>query len=194
MHPEFQDCLRAECDAQLANKSITDLDASIFDAETMPYLTAVCNETLRLYPTVPVTGRHAVRPTKLGNQYIPKGTPAMISLWAINRDHALWGDDADTFNPNRWLNGQTVTDGGAKSPYALLTFLHGPRSCIGQNFARTEMKCLLATLIMRFRFEVADPVKKVEVGGFVTIKPQDGLRLKLHDLRANAEVETNLKA
>jgi len=183
----MQDRLRAECNAQLANKSSSEIDASYFDAETMPYLSAVCNETLRLYPPAPATARHAIKPTRIGTQYIPQGTSALVSLWAINRNPTLWGADADKFNPNRWLEGPDAANGGAKSPYTFQTFIYGPRSCIGQNFARTEMRCLLAALIMRFRFEIADPDKEVEVGGFITIKPLNGLRLKLHDLREEAE-------
>lgn len=187
MNPQIQDRLRAECNAHLANKSKSEIDASIFDAETMPYLTAVCNETLRLYPTVPAIPRHAIKPTTIGIHSIPPGTSATIAPWAVNRNYALWGADADKYNPDRWLGGPNAANGGANSPYALITFLHGPRSCIGQNFARTEMKCLLAALVMRFRFEMADPDENVEVGGLFTIKPQNGLRLKLHDVKAEAE-------
>jgi len=148
----------------------------------MPYLTAVCNETLRLYPTVPITVRVSVKSTKIGAQFIPSNTTAVISQWAINHDHDLWGADAEEFRPTRWLEGEYAANGGAKSPYALLTFLHGPRSCIGRSFALMEMRCLLAVLTKRFRFEMADPEEKVEVGGFITIKPQNGMRLRLHDL------------
>lgn len=120
----------------------------------------------------------------IGPYHIPVGTPALISPWAINRDHSLWGPDADEYNPDRWLVGPDAANGGAKSPLHMMTFIHGPRSCIGRDFARTEMKCLLATLIMRFRLELADPNAKVEIGGSLSIKPHGGLRLKLHDLKA----------
>lgn len=168
----------------MPTRSDPDITASVFDAITMPYLAGVCNETLRLYPTVPLTVRNAVRPTQIGDLYIPKGTEAVISMWAVNRDTGLWGPDAETFRPERWIDGPNAVNGGAKSPYSLLTFLHGPRSCIGRSFALTEMKCLLALLVARFRFEMADPNEKVEVGGFVTIKPQNGLKLKIYDLKA----------
>lgn len=105
-------------------------------------------------------------------------------MWAVNRDTGLWGPDAEIFRPERWIDGPNAANGGAKNPYSLLTFLHGPRSCIGRTFALTEMKCLLALLVARFRFEMADPNEKVEVGGFVTIKPQNGLKLKIYDLKA----------
>ena len=184
-NPQIQDRLRGECHAHLDGKPVSDIDASHFDAETMPYLTAVCNETLRLYATVPVTGREAVKPTQIGEQLIPQGTTAMMSPWAINRDKTLWGPDADEYKPDRWLDGPDAAYGGAstKSPLALLTFLHGPRSCIGQGFARLEMKCLLAVLVMRFQFDLANPEEEVQVGGLFTIKPKGGLRVRLKDLR-----------
>jgi cytochrome P450 len=187
LHPQIQDRLRTECNAQLGDIPTPEVHASIFDPQNMPLLTAVCNETLRLYAPVPTTARHAVVATTIGNVQIPQDTPATIAPWAINRSRALWGADAAEFNPNRWLEGSNAATGGAESPYAFLTFLHGPRSCIGQSFARLEMKCLLAALFTRFRFEVADPDRKVEIGGFFTIKPQGGLRLKVHDLKEKAD-------
>lgn len=58
---------------------------------------------------------------------------------------------------------------------------------MGRGFALAEIKCLLAVLVMRFRFELAEPERKVEIGGFVTIKPQGGLRLRLIDLMEEEE-------
>ncbi|KAI1622324.1 cytochrome P450 [Exophiala viscosa] len=194
MHPEIQERLRAECNAHLADKPASEVDATTFDSETMPYLTAVCNETLRHHPSVTATVRNSVRPTMIGPYHIPAGTPALIAPWAINRDPALWGDDAHEYNPDRWLNGPNAANGGAQSPLHLMTFIHGPRSCIGREFARLEMKCLLATLIKRFRFEVADPDAKVEIGGSLTIKPHGGLRLRLHDLKAEVDSKTDATA
>lgn len=153
----------------------------------MPYLTAVCNEVLRLYPTVPVSARIARKTSVLGGQTIPVGTTALMSMWQNNRDKSLWGEDALTFNPDRWLTGPNATHGGATAPHALLTFLHGPRSCIGQIFAQTEMKVLLAVLVKRFRFELAMSEKDVEIGGFITIKPVNGMWLRLIDLQNEGE-------
>lgn len=182
----MQDRLRAECDAQLPNKDPTEIDASTFEPGQMPYLNAVCNETLRLYPPAPAVSRVCVHPTTVGNVSVPVGTQALIPPWAINRNPDLWGADAHEFNPDRWLNGPDAAHGGATSPYALLTFLHGPRSCIGQGFARLEFKCVLAVLMLRFTFTTADPTKEVEVGGFLVAKPDGGLRLKMRDRREEA--------
>lgn len=182
----MQERLRTECRATLAGHHISqEADASIYDAENTPFLTAVCDETLRLYPPAPNTVRQAVVPTTVGSVAIAKGTAVSIPPWAINRSRVLWGANAAEFVPDRWLQGPNAATGGAQSPYAYLTFLHGPRSCIGQSFARLEMKCLLAPLITRFRFEPLHPGQTVEIAGFVTIKPLGGLRLRVHDLQGN---------
>lgn len=180
----IQDKLRKECIDTLAGRKVDDIDAETFDG--MKYLNAVCNETLRLWPTVPVTARHAIVDTRIGDTYVPKHMHVCISPWAINRLPSLWGADAEECRPERWIEGPLAATGGAKSQHASLTFLHGPRSCIGQSFARLEMRCVLATLVMRFRFEMLDPEQSFDIDGLITIKPKGGLKLKLHDLQAAA--------
>ena len=81
----------------------------------------------------------------------------MVVPWAINRDPAHWGPDAGIFNPDRWMGPGRAGSGGASSNFAFMTFFHGPRSCIGESFARTEMACLLAVLVGRFEMELEDP-------------------------------------
>lgn len=110
-----------------------------------------------------------------------------LSPWAINRSKKLWGPDADRFVPERWLGHEKEAQyggavGGSKSGFSLITFLHGPRGCIGQAFSRAELKCLVAAMLMKFEFEMADPNEKIVPGGFITIKPRDGLRLRLREL------------
>ncbi|KEF61837.1 uncharacterized protein A1O9_03408 [Exophiala aquamarina CBS 119918] len=183
-HPQIQDRLRAECSAKLPNGPVSEVDAAAFDPENMPFLAAVCNETLRLYPPAPSTVREAIVSTTIRNVPIAKGTLVTIPPWAVNRNRALWGANAADFIPDRWIDGPNAANGGAESPYSFLTFLHGPRSCIGQGFARLEMKCLLALLITRFAFETTSPDQMVQICGFITIKPQGGLRLKVYDLKS----------
>ena len=112
-------------------------------------------------------------------QFVPKGTKVVLCPWAINLNNALWGDDADKFNPDRWMAPGTAGSGGAVSNYAFLTFLHGPRSCIGSRFAMAEMACLIAAFVGRYEFEMRDPNEKIEIKGGVTARPKNGLWLKL---------------
>jgi cytochrome P450 len=153
--------------------------------ENMPYLNAVCNEVLRMFPTIPVTARFTIRDTTIAGQFIPKDTVIMVVPWAINRHPELWGPDSESFVPDRWMdqNGRANMSGGADSNYSFLTFLHGPRSCIGERFARAELRALLAALVGSFEFQMADPEEKIVVGGTVTSKPKNGMKLKLKPVR-----------
>lgn len=132
--------------------------------QSLPLLNGVCNETLRLYPAINMIYRNTVLPTVLLGNLVPAGTQVILSPWAINRNEDLWGPDATKFRPERWLDTDEETgikrpnnSGGAVSNHANLTFLHGPRSCIGHTFAAAELRCLAAMFVGKFKFEMADP-------------------------------------
>ncbi|KAF1938889.1 cytochrome P450 [Clathrospora elynae] len=184
LHPTIQTRLREEIHKTIPNpKALSNPTFDIANLlENMPYLNGVCNEVLRLFPTIPVSARVAIRDTTIAGQFIPSGTMSFIVPWAINRNPALWGPDSEDFVPERWIDkdtGRATMNGGANSNYAFLTFLHGPRSCIGERFARAEMRSLIATFVGSFEMEMADPGEKVIVGGTITSKPMKGMRLRL---------------
>ena len=111
--------------------------------------------------------RVADRDTTIQNEHIPKGTTIILCPSAINTSTALWGEDAMEFKPERWLNvsdGKANSRGGADSNYSFLTFLHGPRSCIGQKFSQYELACLLAAWVGRYEtsFEEGSVLAKGE--------------------------------
>lgn len=153
--------------------------------ESMPLLNAICSESLRLYPTVPLTLRIPTQDTIILNQLVPKDTQIFLVPWAINRSPQIWGQDAEEFKPDRWINedtGKPNNTGGASSNYSTLTFLHGPRSCIGQGFAKAELRALVATFVGAFEMELANPNEPVIPAGMVTIKPRNGLKLKVKEI------------
>ena len=145
--------------------------------EKMPYLNAVCREVLRLFPPVAVTMRVAVKDTTICGQLIPKNTTVMLSPWAVNARTALWGDDAGEFRPERWLSGKDSDR--SNTNYDFLTFLHGPRSCIGQSFAMGELACLVAAWIGAFATEMRDEGYVPVVKGSFTAKPKNGLYVRI---------------
>ncbi|CAG9990065.1 unnamed protein product [Clonostachys byssicola] len=183
-NPEIQEKLREEVTKALPEDigSIPAVDlAGIL--EQLPYLNGIMHETLRLYPTVPMTMRQALCDTRIGDQFIPKGTDIIVSIWYINRSPKIWGPDAAEFLPERWItDGKPNTNGGAASNYDFLTFLHGPRSCIGQGFAKAEMRCLLAVMVRSFSWTLAMDDALVMPRGVITIKPENGMHLKLTPL------------
>ena len=181
-HPEVQARLRAEVRGNLPSMASAS-DVSSLDIDRLPYLNAVCNEVLRYYPPVPMTMRETARDTSILGQYVPKGTRIILCPWSVNQDKALWGPDADAFNPDRWLardeGDKTAASGGAASNYSFLTFLHGPRSCIGQSFAKAEFACLLAAWVGRFDFRLRNEEemdeKNVLIKGGITARPANGM-------------------
>ncbi|KAJ5292830.1 NAD(P)-binding protein [Penicillium atrosanguineum] len=174
-NPEVQTRLREEIRANLPSISEENptIDAATLD--NLPYLHAVCNEILRFHPSVPSTVRTAVKDTTIVGKDIPKDTILVISPEILNHMEEHWGPDADKFNPDRFMGPGKANTGGATSNYAFLTFLHGPRSCIGQGFAKSELACLLAATVGRFHMELRYPDKKLEVREGATVSPKDGV-------------------
>lgn len=179
LHPGVQARLRYEIRKNLPPIDDADTAVTAQMLDNLPYLHAVCNEVLRVRPPVPMTLREASKDTSILGTFIPKGTRIMLAPYGANLSTALWGADAATFDPDRWMGSGRANTGGAESNYAFLTFLHGPRSCIGQSFSRAEFACLLAALVGRFEFELEDEERKIEIKGGITGKPKDGLPIRL---------------
>ncbi|KAL8868165.1 MAG: hypothetical protein Q9174_005166 [Haloplaca sp. 1 TL-2023] len=194
-HPQTQQRLRDEMHSILPHPSDPTTVVTSDMIEKLPYLNAVCRESLRLFPPVAVTIRIAVRDTIIANQAIPKGTNITIPPWAVNCNTAIWGQDAEEFRPERWLevqqNSRTTEDQTFGSSgdgmeakrrntnYDFMTFLHGPRSCIGQAFAMGELKCLVAAWVGAFETELEDKDLVPIVKGGITAKPRDGLWVRV---------------
>ncbi|KDN62252.1 putative cytochrome P450 [Colletotrichum sublineola] len=191
LHPDVQARLRREVRERLPAPG-TPGDITALDIDHMPYLNAVCNEVLRYYSPVPMTLREAVVDTVIDGNKVPKGTRIMLCPWATNKDVSLWGSDAGRFDPERWLardnddetaasaeRKRSAASGGATSNYAFMTFLHGPRSCIGQGFAKAEFACILASWVGRFEFNLRHKEeydeKNLVIKGGVTARPSKGL-------------------
>lgn len=173
-NPNVQTRLRDEIRANLPSlDDPTPISAAAID--NLPYLNAVCNEVLRFHPSVPTTVRKAARDTTIANAHIPKDTLFTISPQIINHMEELWGPDANEFNPDRFMGPGKANTGGAVSNYAFLTFLHGPRSCIGQGFAKSELACLIAATVGLFHMEFKFPDAKLEIREGATVSPKDGV-------------------
>ena len=124
---------------------------------SLPYTMAVFNETLRLYPPVPVELKECTANTTFPDgTWLPKGSVVMWAPWSLGRSKLIWGDDADDFRPERWL----VRDSREHTP-SLLTrtafefpvFNGGPRSCLGKKMAELLAVYVIASLVWTYRFE-----------------------------------------
>ena len=130
-NPEHQVRLREEIRAHLPSTKDKSTTVTAETLDKLPFLNAVCNEVLRMYAPVSLTLREAANDTSIQGQFVPAGTKVVIVPKAINVSKELWGPDADKFNPDRWMGPGRANNGCAESNFSFLTFLHGPRSCIG---------------------------------------------------------------
>ncbi|KAF2403885.1 cytochrome P450 [Trichodelitschia bisporula] len=180
-HPGIQKRLRDEIRANVSLDPAHQNEA-MSSMEHLPLLNAVLNESLRLYPPVHQNFRMAVRDTSILGYPVLKGTYVVINNYVINRSPDLWGPTAEEFIPERWIDpetGKANKTGGASSVYANATFSHGARSCIGQGFARAEFRSMLAAFVHTFEMEMADPDEVPFMLGNITIKPLNGMKLRL---------------
>jgi len=150
-HQEIQERLRDEIRERmpfLFNPDwVFDARAKMIDPDLLPYLSNVCRESLRFIPPIPMTVREALHDDVIEGYKIPSGTVLYMLANAINYMKWFWGDDCEEFDPDRWDHlPETVV------PSAFMTFLQGPRGCIGRKFAEIEMKILLCVILSRWHF------------------------------------------
>jgi cytochrome P450 len=146
----------------------------VADLARLPYLDAVIDEVLRLYPPAYLLARLAIRPFRIGGHDFPPGETVLLSQWVMHRDPRYY-DDPDAFRPERWLDG--LAD--RLPPGAYFPFGDGPRRCIGQGFAMLESALVIATLAQRFRFRLA-PGRNVATEPLVTLRPKQGIWMTIH--------------
>jgi cytochrome P450 len=96
--------------------------------------------------------RVAVQDVTICGVPIRKGQTMMYCPGANHFNPAIWGETADDFNPDRW-NGDR---GPANSPFALETFVQGPRNCIAKTFAQLNIKLIVIQLVRSFEFSLPE--------------------------------------
>ncbi|KAF2102472.1 cytochrome P450 [Rhizodiscina lignyota] len=136
--------------------------------QKMPYLDACIKETFRMHPAGRF-GSERVVPREgatICDEHIPGGSVVVINAWPIHRRRDIWGDDVETFRPERWLENEER----AKRMYSMLSqFGHGNFICIGKNISLLEMYKVTAATLNEFDVELVDPERewKLLAGNFV---------------------------
>lgn len=175
-----QDKMRAEIREKLPSLSSPML-ASATDIEALPYVNAVRNEILRLYPPFSWYFRKSVVDTTICGHRVPKTTNITLCPWGLHRSTELWGPDAEEFNPDRWLKDPSGR-GGAKDAYSFNTFSAGPRVCIAERFARNEISTLMAGIFGRFRVEKAEGIKEAPLSHQLVLTRIGGVHVRMTPL------------
>ncbi|MCX7933508.1 MAG: cytochrome P450 [Rhodovarius sp.] len=160
--------LRAEARSVLGGRP-----AAFEDVEALPYTRAVIEETLRLYPPVPVLAREAMADTTIRGEPVAKGSLVLVVPWLLHRNPRLW-DRPDHFLPERFLE-------GGPPRYGYVPFSIGPRVCTGQQFGLTEAVICLATLAQSFALTL-EPGHIVRPVSRLTLRPGERLPMRLSHL------------
>ncbi|OSC98018.1 bifunctional P-450/NADPH-P450 reductase [Trametes coccinea BRFM310] len=163
--PEAMRKLREEIDTKIGNRTPT-----VHDVNKLPYLLAVMRESMRLGPTAPARSVAPLEDTVIGGKYcVEKGTSIIINTYNAHRDPSVWGEDAETFRPERMLDGKFE----ALPPNAWQPFGFGMRGCIGRPFAWQEAQLALISIIQRFDLVMHDPTYELQLKQTLTIKPHN---------------------
>jgi cytochrome P450 len=182
-HEDVQSRLRKEIRDNLSPISDRESTITASDIDGLPYLHAFCNEVLRFYPSISTTAREALQDSTVAGTYIPKNTVFTIPMGIVNHDVELWGPSASVFDPERWMGQGRANSGGVQNHIGFLTFLQGPRSCIGSNFSRAELACLVAALVGKFHMQLENPNANMGLNTQgLGNAPLDGVRTRLEVL------------
>ncbi|NXX96024.1 CP3AT protein, partial [Centropus bengalensis] len=179
-HPDVQQKLQDEIDANLANKATPTYNAIM----QMEYLDMVVNESLRLFPPGGRIERVCKKTVEINGVTIPKGMTVIIPAYVLHRDPGYW-PEPEEFRPERFSkeNRETI------DPYTFLPFGAGPRNCIGMRFALLVMKVAVVVLLQNFSFRTCKdtPIPLVlDTKGFM--QPKKPIVLKMVP-RAHSNLE-----
>ncbi|KAF7768274.1 hypothetical protein Agabi119p4_7517 [Agaricus bisporus var. burnettii] len=167
-HQDVQDKLRSEL--LRAKEDNHGQELSYDQLMDLPYLEAVCRETLRRYPPQTIAIRTArqdivlplskpinsTKGTQISEVMVPSGTTIFLSLLGANINPEWWGEDSYEWKPDRWTNPlpTEITEARLPGIYTpTMTFLGGSRSCIGFKFVQLEIKVVLSVLLTSFKVE-----------------------------------------
>jgi cytochrome P450 len=173
-HPKVVDMLRQELMSLSTSAvgGIISLESSALRPTALPYTMAVFYETLRLYPPVPVELKQCEQATTLPDgTFLPQGAVVVWCIWAMNRSKHIWGEDADLFLPERWMEGGKLI---TKSAYEFPVFNGGPRTCLGKKMAECMAAMIIARLIWDFDFEGLDDKERISRNS-LTLPMEGGL-------------------
>jgi cytochrome P450 len=135
----------------------------------LPYLSAVCNETLRLHTVLAEIGRVLTSPLTLFGHLLQPGISVMVSIIGIHHDPALYPEPY-SFIPQRFLE-------RSYSPFEFLPFGGGHRRCLGASLSEYEMRIVLAEIVTNWDFEPTEIEREVRQD--IAIGPKNGVRMRI---------------
>jgi cytochrome P450 len=164
--PKVEERLHAEL-AEVLGGRLPTLD----DVPALSYTRAVFEETIRLYPPVPLLARQSLRDETIRGRPVPAESLVIVVPWLLHRHRKFWGKP-DHYIPERFL----PENAHLRVRHAYIPFSVGPRICAGAAFGLTEAILCIATLAQRARLRLA-PDAVVTPVCRLTLRPGDDLRM-----------------
>lgn len=149
------------------------------ECQALPYLNAVVKEALRLNPALALPFERIVPSQGLQisrDVFLPPGTIVGINPWVLHRHKRIFGEDAESWNPKRWLDKDS--ERVKYMEHHLLSFGAGKRTCLGRNIAMLELLKVVPALLLRYEMKLATPDKEWKLINSWAVR-QEGLDVML---------------
>jgi cytochrome P450 len=133
------------------------------------YIDAVCKETLRLRPVLPIVLRSLIEPMEIAGRMLPAGVSVAPCIYLVHRDPEVY-PEPERFRPERFLERPAGT-------YTWIPFGGGVRRCLGASFALFEMKAVLAAVVRGVRLRAPETGSEPIARRAITMTPARGAEL-----------------
>jgi cytochrome P450 len=167
-HPKAQEQLHAELDQVLAGRIPT-----VEDLPQLTYTRMVLEEVMRLYPPAWLLMRRAIQDDEIDGYHIPANSYILWSPYLSHRHPDFW-EKPEQFYPEHFSAELSAT----RPRHASMPFSSGPRICIGNTFAMTEMQLILATIAQQYRVSLASGYH-VGLEPLLTLRPKNGVLVSI---------------
>jgi cytochrome P450 len=142
--PRVYSRLQAEIDSALRDGNISRPVISNEEALALPYLQAVIKEALRIFPPGTGLASKLVPPggDTIDGVFLPGGTKIGICTWGVMRNKEIFGQDAGTFRPERWLDA-SAEESAKMERFQDFVFGYGKYVCLGRRVALIELNKII---------------------------------------------------
>lgn len=167
-HPEVQERLHAEVDQILTGRIPT-----VEDLPQLNYTRMVLEEAMRLYPLAWQLMRRAIQADEIDGYHIPANSYILWSPYLSHRHPDFW-EKPEQFYPEHFSTERSAT----RPRHAYMPFSSGPRICIGNTFAMTEVQLILASIAQQYKVSLA-PGHYVGLAPLLTLRPKNGVLVSI---------------
>ncbi|KAI1078693.1 cytochrome P450 [Whalleya microplaca] len=177
-HPRVHSRLVSEIEAATADGTIPPSgNIGWTEAQNLPYFQACLKESMRVRPAVGLNITRLVPPEgiELDGRHFPGGTRLALNGWVLHRDKEVFGNDADFYRPERWLEDPEVAR--VMERY-MFQFGGGSHVCIGRNLALLEINKVVPRLLRDYDFQLVYPTRELRAKATFFVV-QEGLEVYL---------------